>query len=77
VLDNLGREPVVAVAERSHLDILPDTRPSEPVSVTMPFDANGVKFAFPTVQLAGGEGELAPATAAIAQQALQLVHPKP
>jgi small-conductance mechanosensitive channel len=42
------------------------------------FDANGVKFAFPTVQLAGGEGELAaPATAAIAQQALQLVHPKP
>ena len=33
------------------------------------FDANGIKFAFPTVQLAG-DGE--PATAAIAQQALEL-----
>jgi moderate conductance mechanosensitive channel len=39
------------------------------------FDANGVKFAFPTVQLAG-EGEQSPAeTAAIAQQALQLTRP--
>jgi moderate conductance mechanosensitive channel len=39
------------------------------------FDANGVKFAFPTVQLAG-EGEQSPAeTAAIAQRALQLTHP--
>jgi small-conductance mechanosensitive channel len=34
------------------------------------FDANGIKFAFPTVQVAGGDGE--PATAAVAQQALQL-----
>jgi small-conductance mechanosensitive channel len=42
------------------------------------FDANGVKFAFPTVQLAGGAGELAaPATAAIARETLQLVRPKP
>jgi small-conductance mechanosensitive channel len=41
------------------------------------FDANGIKFAFPTVQVAGGgEGEPAPATAAIAQQALQLTHPQ-
>jgi moderate conductance mechanosensitive channel len=39
------------------------------------FDANRIKFAFPTVQVAGGEGE--PATAAIAQQALQLTHPRP
>src|SRR5271169_3109553 len=39
------------------------------------FDANGIKFAFPTVQLAG-EGEQSPAeTAAIAQQALQLTRP--
>jgi moderate conductance mechanosensitive channel len=39
------------------------------------FDANGVKFAFPTVQLAG-EGEQSPAeTAAVAQRALQLTHP--
>jgi small-conductance mechanosensitive channel len=39
------------------------------------FDANGIKFAYPTVQLAG-EGEPAPsAAAAIAQQTLQLTHP--
>jgi small-conductance mechanosensitive channel len=36
------------------------------------FDANGIKFAFPTVQVAG-EGE--PATAAVAQRALELTHP--
>ncbi len=37
------------------------------------FDENGIKFAFPTVQLAG-EGE--PSTAAIAQQALELTRPQ-
>jgi moderate conductance mechanosensitive channel len=37
------------------------------------FDANGIKFAFPTVQLAG-DGE--PASAAIAQQALTLAQQK-
>jgi len=36
------------------------------------FDENGIKFAFPTVQVAG-EGE--PATAAVAQRALELVNP--
>jgi hypothetical protein len=39
VLDDLGREAVaaVAVAERSHADIIPDTPPApDPVSVTMP-----------------------------------------
>jgi small-conductance mechanosensitive channel len=36
------------------------------------FDENGIKFAFPTVQVAG-EGE--PATAAVAQRALELVKP--
>jgi moderate conductance mechanosensitive channel len=36
------------------------------------FDENGIKFAFPTVQVAG-EGE--PATAAVAQRALELVTP--
>ena len=35
------------------------------------FDANGIKFAFPTVQVAG-EGE---PTAAVAQRALELAHP--
>ncbi len=39
------------------------------------FDANGIKFAFPTVQLAGEGEPSAPANAAIAQQALQLTHP--
>jgi small-conductance mechanosensitive channel len=37
------------------------------------FDANGIKFAFPTVQLAG-DGE--PATAAVAREALALVRPQ-
>ncbi|HXC14172.1 MAG TPA: mechanosensitive ion channel family protein [Stellaceae bacterium] len=36
------------------------------------FDANGIKFAYPTVQLAG-DGEAS--AAAVAQQALQLTHP--
>jgi small-conductance mechanosensitive channel len=36
------------------------------------FDENGIKFAFPTVQIAG-EGE--PAAAAVAQRALELVKP--
>jgi small-conductance mechanosensitive channel len=36
------------------------------------FDENGIKFAFPTVQVAG-EGE--PTTAAVAQRGLELTHP--
>ena len=36
------------------------------------FDENGIKFAFPTVTVTG-EGE--PATAAVAQRALELTHP--
>ncbi len=39
------------------------------------FDANGIKFAFPTVQLAGESEPSTPAAAAIAQQALQLTRP--
>jgi len=38
------------------------------------FDANGIKFAFPTVQVAG-EGDTSAATAAVAQRALELTHP--
>jgi small-conductance mechanosensitive channel len=38
------------------------------------FDANGIKFAFPTVQVAG---ETEAATAAVARQALELVQPAP
>jgi small-conductance mechanosensitive channel len=36
------------------------------------FDENGIKFAFPTVQIAG---ESEAATAAIAQRTLELTHP--
>jgi moderate conductance mechanosensitive channel len=39
------------------------------------FDANGIKFAFPTVQVAGGASP--PAAAAAAQQALGLGQPPP
>ena len=38
------------------------------------FDENGIKFAFPTVQIAG-EGK--PSTAAVAERALELTHPHP
>ena len=38
------------------------------------FDANGIKFAFPTVTIAG-DGEASQPAAAVAQQALQLAHP--
>jgi len=37
------------------------------------FDANGIKFAYPTVQVAGGEH----AEAAVTQQGLQLIKPRP
>ena len=37
------------------------------------FDANGIKFAFPTVQIAG-DGE--PSTAAVAQDGLELTRPQ-
>ena len=39
------------------------------------FDANGIKFAFPTVQLAGESEQSPAANAAVAQQALQLTRP--
>jgi moderate conductance mechanosensitive channel len=39
------------------------------------FDANGIKFAFPTVQLAG-EAEPTAATVAIAKEALDLTRPR-
>ena len=39
------------------------------------FDANGIKFAFPTVQIASDSEPSIPATAAVAQRALELTHP--
>jgi small-conductance mechanosensitive channel len=38
------------------------------------FDENGIKFAFPTVQVAG-EAEAATAAAAVAQRGLELTQP--
>ena len=37
-------------------------------------DENGIKFAFPTVQIAG-EDDASAATAAVAQRILELTHP--
>jgi small-conductance mechanosensitive channel len=39
------------------------------------FDANGIRFAYPTVQVAGG-GEGESTTAAVSQQALELTRPQ-
>ena len=39
------------------------------------FDANGIKFAFPTVQVAGDGESSSAATAAVAQRALELTKP--
>ena len=39
------------------------------------FDANGIKFAFPTVQIAGDSEPSTDATAAVAQRALELAKP--
>jgi small-conductance mechanosensitive channel len=38
------------------------------------FDENGIKFAFPTVQVAG-DGDTSAANAAVAQRALELSKP--
>jgi small-conductance mechanosensitive channel len=38
------------------------------------FDANGIKFAFPTVQIAG-DSDATTASAAAAQRTLELTHP--
>ena len=39
------------------------------------FDANGIKFAFPTVQIAGEGEPSTAATGAVAQRALELTKP--
>jgi moderate conductance mechanosensitive channel len=39
------------------------------------FDANGIKFAYPTVQIAGDGEPSTAATAAVAQRALELIQP--
>ena len=46
----------------------------KPAHVAFHFDANGVRIAFPTVQVAAGEEASA---AAVAQQGLELIQPTP
>jgi moderate conductance mechanosensitive channel len=72
-VDNLGD---FAVQIRAKMMTLPGEqfviRRQAYAMIKKAFDENGIKFAFPTVQVAG-EGE--PATAAVAQRALELSHP--
>jgi small-conductance mechanosensitive channel len=72
-VDNLGD---FAVQIRAKMMTLPGEqfviRRQAYAMIKKAFDENGIKFAFPTVQVAG-EGE--PATAAVAQRGLELVKP--
>jgi small-conductance mechanosensitive channel len=72
-VDNLGD---FAVQIRAKMMTLPGEqfviRRQAYAMIKKAFDENGIKFAFPTVQVAG-EGEAS--TAAVAQRALELTHP--
>jgi moderate conductance mechanosensitive channel len=72
-VDNLGD---FAVQIRAKMMTLPGEqfviRRKAYAMIKKAFDENGIKFAFPTVQVAG-EGE--PLTAAVAQRGLELTHP--
>ncbi len=72
-VDNLGD---FAVQLRAKMMTLPGEqfviRRKAYAMIKKAFDENGIKFAFPTVTVTG-EGE--PATAAVAQRALELTHP--
>ncbi len=76
-VDNLGD---YAVQLRAKMMTLPGEqfviRRKAYAMIKKAFDANGIKFAFPTVQVAGeGEPSVAATTAAIAQRGLELTHP--
>jgi small-conductance mechanosensitive channel len=74
-VDNLGD---FAVQLRAKMMTLPGEqfviRRQAYAMIKKAFDENGIKFAFPTVQVAG-EGETSAATAAVAQRALELAKP--
>jgi small-conductance mechanosensitive channel len=74
-VDNLGD---YAVTLRAKMMTLPGEqfviRRKAYAMIKKAFDENGIKFAFPTVQVAG-EGEAPAATAAVAQRGLELTHP--
>ena len=75
-VDNLGD---YAVQLRAKIMTLPGEqfviRRKAYAMIKKAFDENGIKFAFPTVQIAGEGEHSADATAAVAQRALQLTHP--
>jgi small-conductance mechanosensitive channel len=74
-VDNLGD---FAVQLRAKMMTLPGEqfviRRQAYAMIKKAFDENGIKFAFPTLQVAG-EGETSAATAAVAQRALELAKP--
>jgi small-conductance mechanosensitive channel len=74
-VDNLGD---FAVQLRAKMMTLPGEqfviRRQAYAMIKKAFDENGIKFAFPTVQVAG-EGDTSPANAAVAQRALELAKP--
>ena len=74
-VDNLGD---FAVQLRAKMMTLPGEqfviRRQAYAMIKKAFDENGIKFAFPTVQVAG-EGDASAATAAVAQRALELAKP--
>jgi small-conductance mechanosensitive channel len=75
-VDNLGD---YAVQIRAKMMTLPGEqfviRRKAYAMIKKAFDENGIKFAFPTVQVAGEGEHSADATAAVAQRALELTHP--
>jgi moderate conductance mechanosensitive channel len=74
-VDNLGD---FAVQIRAKMMTLPGEqfviRRQAYAMIKKAFDENGIKFAFPTAQVAG-EGDTSAATAAIAQRTLELARP--
>jgi small-conductance mechanosensitive channel len=74
-VDNLGD---FAVQLRAKMMTLPGEqfviRRQAYAMIKKAFDENGIKFAFPTVQVAG-EAETSATTAAVAQRALELAKP--
>jgi small-conductance mechanosensitive channel len=74
-VDNLGD---FAVQLRAKMMTLPGEqfviRRQAYAMIKKAFDENGIKFAFPTVQVAG-DGDTSAANAAVAQRALELAKP--
>jgi small-conductance mechanosensitive channel len=63
-VQNMSRDWVITMIRRRALAMIKKA-----------FDANGIKFAFPTVQIAGDSEPSPTASAAVAQRGLELTHP--